>query len=583
MDRRFRSIWAADFEFRALDGEPPEVVCLVARNLVTGQEIRLWGEELARPLPPYDIGPDSLFIAYYASAEMGCHLSLGWPMPVNVLDLYAEFRLLTNGKVLSCGNGLLGALAHFGLDGIDALEKQEMRDMVLRGGEYSPEEQEAILDYCASDVSALERLFPMLAPSLMESPQLEQALLRGGYTKAVAWMERLGIPIDVGMLADLRCHFEALKDRLIAEVDAGYGVYDGRSFRQKQFADYLVRQGIPWPTTATGRLCLDDDTFSEQCKSHPQLRPLKDLRHILGQLRLSELPVGRDGRNRCLLSMFRATTGRNQPSNAKFVFGLPAWLRGLIQPRPGNGLAYVDWSQQEFGIAAALSGDPRMQEAYGSGDPYLTFAKQAGAVPWGASKASHPKERDLYKACALAVQYGMGAESLAKRIGQPTVYAEELLKAHRRTYEVFWHWSDAVVDHAMLNRKLWTTFGWMVHVQGKPNPRSLRNFPMQANGAEMLRLACIYGIQAGIRVIAPVHDAVLIEAPLDELEAATAIMQEAMKQASRVVLAGFELRSDAKLVRAPDRYEDERGATMWAMVMRLLDELRQEACHVQPA
>jgi DNA polymerase I len=51
-------------------------------------------------------------------------------------------------------------------------------------------------------------------------------------------------------------------------------------------------------------------------------------------------------------------------------------------------VAYIDWSQQEFGIAAALSGDIAMQAAYGSGDPYLDFAKQAGAVPRHATKTT---------------------------------------------------------------------------------------------------------------------------------------------------------------------------------------------------
>ena len=47
---------------------------------------------------------------------------------------------------------------------------------------------------------------------------------------------------------------------------------------------------------------------------------------------------------------------------------------------PGYGIACIDWNQQECGIAAALSGDPLMQAAYISGAPYISFAKQAGAV-----------------------------------------------------------------------------------------------------------------------------------------------------------------------------------------------------------
>src|SRR5262249_24091352 len=196
------------------------------------------------------------------------------------------------------------------------------------------------------------------------------------------------------------------------------------------------------------------------------------------------------GRNRTILSAFRSRTGRNQPSNARFIFGPSVWLRSLIQPPPGHGLAYIDWSQQEFGIAAALSGDQAMQEAYLSGDCYLHFAKQAGAVPENAPKQSHGPTRELFKACILGVQYGMEAQSLAARIGRPPIVGRDLLRAHRETYRTFWRWSDAAVDHAMLRRSLHTVFGWHVHAGAGVNPRSLRNFPMQANGAEMLRLAC---------------------------------------------------------------------------------------------
>ncbi len=95
---------------------------------------------------------------------------------------------------------------------------------------------------------------------------------------------------------------------------------------------------------------------------------------------------------------------------------------------------------------------------------------------------------------------------------------------------------------------------------------------MQANGAEMLRLACCLATERGIQVCAPIHDAVLICAPLEHLEADVASMRGAMAEASGVVLNGFELGTDAELVRWPDRYMDPRGAVMWAKVMELLEE-----------
>jgi DNA polymerase-1 len=107
--------------------------------------------------------------------------------------------------------------------------------------------------------------------------------------------------------------------------------------------------------------------------------------------------------------------------------------------------------------------------------------------------------------------------------------ARELLRQHREEFQVFWRWSDAALDCAMLTGRLDTVFGWHVHVGINANPRSLRNFPMQANGAEMLRLACCLGVEAGIEVCAPVHDAVLIAAPLERLDQDIARMQDVMR------------------------------------------------------
>src|SRR5262249_18626862 len=180
------------------------------------------------------------------------------------------------------------------------------------------------------------------------------------------------------------------------------------------------------------------------------------------------------------------------------------------------------------------------------------------------------------KACVLATQYGMGAEALALRLGKPPVVARDLLRAHRQTYSTFWRWSDAAVDCAILTGALATVFGWRVHVSGETNPRSLRNFPMQANGAEMLRLACCLATERGIEVCAPIHDAIMIASPLDRLDHDIAVTQAAMVEASRIVLGGFELRTEAKIVRFPDRYSDPRGAVMWERVMKLIAE-REEA------
>jgi hypothetical protein len=566
-----REVWLTDSEFAAPPGERPDPVCLVARELRSGRTLRLWRDELrARKEPPYPTGPDVLFVAYYASAELGCHLALGWPMPERVLDLYAEFRNLTNGLRPFAGNKLLGALAWYGLDAMSVAEKEAMRQLIQRGGPWSAAERRAVLEYCEADVDALARLLPVMLPEI----DLPRALLRGRYMRSAARTEWLGVPIDVETLGRLRAGWETIQGRLIAEVDSRFGVFEGRTFKAGRWAEWLARRGLAWPVTVTGALALDEKTFKDMAWIHPDVGLMRELRVSLSQLRLHDLAVGADGRNRTLLSPFGASTSRNTPSTTKYIFGPACWLRGLIKPEEGQAVAYVDWSQQEFGIAAALSGDPAMQPAYLSGDPYLEFGIQAGRIPRDGTKGTHPAERELFKACALGVQYGMGATALAARIGRPTVYGRELLQLHRATYPAYWRWSDGAEAHAMLLSQLQTVFGWTIRVGPEANPRSLRNFPCQANGAEMLRLACCLATERGIPVLAPVHDAVLVGGPAGDIEAVVGAMQGSMAEASRVVLGGFEVRSDATIVRWPGRYMDPRGRVFWTRVMALLAESR---------
>jgi DNA polymerase I len=587
----YRAIVAADFEFEfgghatfedaSRSGERPRPACMVARELRTGQEWRMWRDELsASTAPPFPVGPDALFVAYYASAELGCFRALGWPKPANILDLFTEFRNHTNmssrldqDRRTPSGAGLVGALTYFGLGTIGAQEKDDLRRLILSGGPWSDDERTAILTYCATDIDALERLLPAMLPRI----DLPRALLRGRYMAAAAAMEWNGTPIDETALALLRTSWDYIQDELIAAVDAAYGVFEGRTFKYNLWAKYLARRNIPWPLLETGRLDLSSNTFRQMARAYPEVAPMHELRHALSEMRLNDLAVGQDGHNRTILSAFRSRTGRNQPSNTKYIFGPSVWFRGLVKPPPGFGVAYIDWAQQEIGIAAALSGDTALQAAYRTGDCYLAFAKQAGAVPQDATKQTHKSARELFKQCVLAVQYGMGAEALALRIAQPPVVARDLLRAHRETYRTFWEWSDAAVDHAMLKGSLHTVFGWNLHIGADSNSRSLRNFPMQANGAEMMRLAACLATERGIEVCAPVHDAFLICAPLDRLEADVATIRECMAEASRVVLGGFELSTDATLVRYPDRYSDPRGAVMWGRVAELISKRQQAA------
>jgi hypothetical protein len=569
MDTQFRETWVVDFEYRQPDGELPEIRCMIAVELASGNKFKLWANELANmEKPPFSIGKDSLMVAYYATAELNCFRVLDWPMPQNILDLYAEFKWKFCGRSPPAGFGLLGALYAYNLP--EVVEKDEMRALAMREGTvYSDTEKRALLDYCQEDVVATSKLLKAMWKEL----DLSRALLRGRYVAGVSAMETNGIPIDTGTFYRLRDRWEDIKAVLIETVDADFGVFEGTTFKMDRFEAYLKGRGLTWPRLPSGALDLKRDTFREMARSHSAVAPLHELRHTLSELRLNRLAVGRDGRNRCMLSPFGSKTARNLPSNAKFIFGPSTWLRSLIRPWPGTAVAYIDYSQQEFAIAAVLSEDAAMQDAYLSGDPYLKFGQQAGVIPVDGTKESHPEERKLFKACALGVQYGMGGYSLAGRIGGSVAAANMLIKTHKRTYRKYWSWVDAVVNHALLYGSLTSTLGWQIHVGKDPNIRALGNWPVQTNGSEILRVAIILLVEAGIKVCAPVHDAILIESSLDRVEQDVETAQNLMREASKIVLGGFEVRTEAEVIKYPNRYKDERGARMWSKVIEILERV----------
>ena len=252
--RHFREVWSLDTEFRIPPGERPTPICLVAQELRSGRLIRQWLGDNPPSQPPYSTGPECLFVAYYSSAEWGCHLALGWPMPQRILDLFVEFSWMTSGlsALWSGGRSLLGAMSYHGLDAIDAAEKEGMRDLAMRGGPYTDAEQLALLDYCQSDVDSLARLLPAMLPKI----DLTRALIRGRYMAAAARMEWAGVPIDREGLDRLQRNWDPLKARLIAKVNEQYGVYAPTDQRTID------------PTTRLGAAILREASASEVDPQH---------------------------------------------------------------------------------------------------------------------------------------------------------------------------------------------------------------------------------------------------------------------------------------------------------------------------
>jgi hypothetical protein len=95
----FGTIVVGDFEYEVAEGELPNVLCAVFyvldEHLRHTATICLWRGEFNQN-PPFDIGPDSVFVAYSAWAEMTCFQVLGWKFPQHIFDCHTAFLATTN-------------------------------------------------------------------------------------------------------------------------------------------------------------------------------------------------------------------------------------------------------------------------------------------------------------------------------------------------------------------------------------------------------------------------------------------------------------------------------------------------------
>lgn len=586
----FAEIWCVDFEFYpgtglangGREGDAGTVLCVVARELRSGRLLRQWQDELGSS-SPYRIDADAVFIAYLNSAEFGCHIALGWGQPACSIEAYVEFRHLTNDGAVKAAerekgfHSLSGALRYFGDDSIDTAHKNEMRDRIVQGPPFTAGERQVILDYCQEDVDALARLVPHLIPTIRSLPH---ATKRAEFMWATAQQERRGVPLDLPMLERIGSHWDEIKVHLTLEKDKPFGIYeivDGvPHWRKQRFAEYVRQHGMAWPTYPDGSLDETDQTFREMAGRYPHIETLRELKYSLSKLRLNSLHVGSDGRNRTLLGPYGTKTGRNAPSNSKFVFGPAKWIRFLIAPPPGRVLIHRDYKQQEVRIAAVVSGDKALLEACESGDVYLGVARALGHAHDGMPAAELEDLRGLFKTVVLGIQYGVGYRALALRTGRSLFEAGEILARLRARFHKFEEYARGAVDHAGLRLEISTPLGWTMRCPSGINPRTVRNFPVQATASEVLHVACILAERRGLAVVAPVHDAIMIEAPIDQAHEASAALDRVMRDAASVVLRGYELPSDVQIIQPGECFYDKRGVEMWETIIHLVTKFEDK-------
>jgi hypothetical protein len=522
-----------------------------------------------------------LFVGF-TGAEPEFYHSVGWPFEMPFLDLRVVGIHQTNfafrrgdPKRQKPPRSLIQFLRANGIkDGDEAL-KDTLRKRIMRGPPFTEEEYRRILAYCLKDVLLLEQLLHVLLPRITNFPQMLQF---GEFMKFTAEIFARGIPADPwssGLLRDSEVR-KSLRLRAVSDEKLTHGLYRGGSLDQLQLREFSIRHKVKtWRLTKTGKFGTKIRDLEVLEALIPDARGLADVHRTVTQLHELQLVAGTDGRYRTPLWPFSTITSRAAPNGAAYPFTVPSWCRFTMLCRPGKVLLYLDFSSMEFGVGAGLSRDPQMLADYAR-EPYLVLPILAGLLPPDATKYSHAADRDRWKPMILAIQYGGGGDLLDRRLGLVRGQGSRVQDLHRDRYAGYWDYSDRKLQRAFEDGELVARDGWRCGINTLSSIFSARNWLIQTNGAAIFRYGGLLMRSLRLPVIALVHDAVLLECDLDQMERGQALAIECLERASRRFLHGLTLRVDVKSIFPGERFAEKRGARTWEFVERNLRELEGE-------
>ena len=312
MSGHFANTIVCDFEYEIADGDLPKPLCMVAyvldQNLRHVRTIRMWRGEFGA-VPPFDIGPDTLFVAYSAWAEVTCFMQLGWEFPVHIFDQHTAYLAASN--ILLPYNPdevrkkerkrLPDACRRYGIDGWEQIDK-EVISRAIGEGRWREYGQEAVFAYCEEDVRASTTLLSKQLRGLNYAPPADVArvLHWSNYSaKAIAPIQAKGMPIDMSLWnLVVQDNKAAVIENLLRQFDPSYGSDDPiytpeGEWSYARFENWLVKVGAAaWPRLDSGKLDTDGDAF--RLMYHvPGVEKLHALKDSIGVIVRAKLPIGR--------------------------------------------------------------------------------------------------------------------------------------------------------------------------------------------------------------------------------------------------------------------------------------------------
>jgi len=370
------------------------------------------------------------------------------------------------------------------------------------------------------------------------------------------------------------------------------GVYTKDAmYLQKIIANHCRESGIDnWPKTRNGGYMADSKCLSTFASGENIIKQLQRHQGQLSNLKaFSEDKsgnvdafrfIGSDGKQRPDFGPFGTQTARNAHKAKSLLFANAHWMRILIDPEPGMAIVEVDYTSEEVFIAAAISGDQNMKDAYLSNDVYMYFAQLSGMYP---SNLPIPTEeqrdeewfkpyktiRQIAKSTVLGIQFGMGRKTLATTVALASKtdvdqeQAQELIDGYREAYPDY---NNMVSSLKIAYQDDWNVMlesGWRLGVDS-PSILSVCNVPVQGTGSEILRLACRKLDAVQIPVIATMHDSITAYCEEQYAEAIAEEMSLQMVEAADEVLGIKGMKVGApEIIRHGDWWLHGKGYADW--------------------
>ena len=432
--------------------------------------------------------------------------------------------------------------------------------VVPKGSIFSDVPLDQAVQYGAEDSDLALRLFECLLPKL-KTNGLDDALfnIEMPLVEILANMELEGIILDTGRLCSFRKDLEAEID------DVQKAVFElcGKEFNlnsPKQLQEVLfVDRNLPTGRKTQSGFSTDSDVLEELSVSQDDPVPPLILRYRLLNkllntyvLTLPTLIDTNTGRIHTTFSQTGTATGRLSSKNPNLQ-NIPIRtdegrrIRDAFVPKDGFVLMSADYSQIELVVLAHISGDENLRGAFLSGEDVHrdTAAKIFGVFP----EMVTPDQRRAAKTINFGIMYGMSAFRLSKDLKIPRSEAQRFIDTYFEQYSGVKRFIEDVKIKAKADGFVKTAMG---HIRFIPEMKSRNkavlagaervavNTIIQGTAAEIMKLAMIALskaiAEAGLRsrMLLQVHDEMIFEVPLDEVERMTALVRSCMENAYRL-------------------------------------------------